>query len=81
MAYQTFYTSRTEVKAPMSSIRYTCEKDKEEKFSEQELTCFMEGQLEAQIFYLETPPNAKERAENIARISLKLQKEKLKEKI
>ena len=73
VAYHTFYAP---AKTPMSSVRYTCENDKEDEFIEEELTCFMEGRPEANIFFLETPSNAKELAEDIARISLKQLKEK-----
>ena len=48
VAYCTFYFP---AKTQTSSIRYTLE-NKEEELSEEELTCFIEGQPEATIFYL-----------------------------
>ena len=67
VAYRTFYTPpRTQ----MSTIKYTSENNKEES-SDDELTDFMEGQPEATLFYLETPSNARELAEEIAKIALK----------
>ena len=72
-----FYTP---AKTQSSSIRYTC-KNKEEEFSEEELTCFIEGQPEANIFYLETPSNARELAKDVARMALKQLKENWKSNI
>merc|ERR1711954_601309 len=76
VAYCTFYTPpRTQT----STIRYTSE-DNEEESSDDELTDFMEGQLEATLFYLETPSNARELAGEIAKIALNQLKEKLNKK-
>ena len=76
MAYRTFYTP---AKTQTSTIKYTS-KNNEEEISDDELTNFMELQPEATLFYLETPRNARELAEDIARIALNQLKEKLKEK-
>ena len=72
VAYRTFYTP---AKTQSSSIRYTS-KNKEEEVSDDDLTSFIEIQPEATLFYLETPSNARELAEDIARIALKQLKEK-----
>merc|ERR1712082_352919 len=76
IAYHTFYTPP---RAQTSTIRYTSENN-EEVSSDDELTDFMEGQPEATLFYLETPSNARELAEAIAKIALNQLKEKIKEK-
>ena len=76
LAYRTFYTPP---RAQTSTIRYTSENN-EEVSSDDELTYFMEGQPEATLFYLETPSNARELAEEIAKIALNQLKEKLNEK-
>ena len=76
VAYHTFYTH---TKTQSSPIRYTC-KNNEEELSDEELTSFMEVKPEAPLFYSETPSNAKELAEDVARIALKQLKEKLKQK-
>merc|ERR1711954_215543 len=76
VAYHTFYTPP---RALTSTIRYTSENNKEVS-SDDELTDFMEGQPEATLFYLETPSNARELAEEIAKIALNQLKEKLNKK-
>ena len=76
VAYRTFYTPP---RAQTSTIRYTSENN-EEVSSDDELTDFMEGQPEATLFYLETPSNARELAEEIAKIALNQLKEKLNDK-
>merc|ERR1711954_46326 len=76
VAYRTFYTPS---KTQKFTIRYTS-KNNEEEISDDELTDFMEAQPEATLFYLETPSNARELAEDIAKIALNQLKGKLKEK-
>ena len=60
VAYRTFYTP---AKIQTSTIRYTSENN-EEEISDDELTNFIESQPEAALFYLETPSNARELAED-----------------
>ena len=77
VAYCTFYTP---AKTQTSTIRYKSENNEEEISDDDDLTNFIESQPEATLFYLETPNNARELAEDIARIALNQFKEKIKEK-
>ena len=77
VAYRTFYTPAI---TQTSTTKYKSKNNEEEISNDDDFTNFIESQPEATLFYLETPSNARELAEDIARIALNQFKEKLKEK-
>ena len=67
VAYRTFYTP---AETQTSTTNYKREINEEEISNDDAFTNFIEPQPEATLFYLETPSNAQELAEDIARIAL-----------
>ena len=77
VAYCTFYAPP---KTQTSTSKDKFENNEEEISNDDDFKNFVDSQPEATLFYLETPSNARELAEDIARLALNHFKTKLNEK-